>query len=92
MVVTIENCLFGKRKLLFEIEKKERQKLKIYQKLQSLLDEQEPLVQSAADRTKSVQVWKSGITVCIYSPRKLALLHLYIWHLKTNANSRFHAR
>ena len=76
MAVTIEKCLFGKRKLLFEIEKKER--LKIYQKLQPLLDEQEPLVQSAADRTKSVQVWKSGITVCIYSPRKLALLHLYI--------------
>ena len=48
---------FSKRsKLLFKIEKKGKLKTKNLKKLQPIIDEQEPLVQSAADRTKVVQV------------------------------------
>ena len=48
------------------MKKMESQKLKIFQKLQPILDKQELSVQSAADRTKAVQVWNWGIT---YSPK-----------------------
>ena len=47
MVVTMEKYLSLKRKLLFEIEKKERWKLKTFQKVQPILNEQELSVQSA---------------------------------------------
>ena len=41
MVVTMEKQLSRKRKLLFETEKKESEKLKTCQKLQPISDEQE---------------------------------------------------
>ena len=56
MVVAMEKYLSRKRKLLFETEKKESQKLKACQKLQPILDEQELSVQSAANRSKVLQV------------------------------------
>ena len=66
MVVTMGKYLSRKRKLLFEIEKKESWKVKTCQKLQPTLDEQELSVQSAAGRIKAKQVWSWGIT---YSPK-----------------------
>ena len=68
MVVKREKYLSRKRELLFEIEEKESWKLNTCQKLQPILDEQEPSVQSTADRTKAVQVWSWEIT------RKLAIV------------------
>ena len=56
MVVKREKYLSRKRELLFEIEEKESWKLNTCQKLQPILDEQEPSVQSTADRTKGLQV------------------------------------
>ena len=47
MVVTMEKYLSLKRKLLFEIEKKESWKLKAFQKVHPILNEQELSVQSA---------------------------------------------
>ena len=67
MVVKREQYFSRKRKLLFETEEKESWKQNTCQKLQPILDKQKPSVQSAAERTKAVQVWSWGIT------RKLAI-------------------
>ena len=56
MVVAMEKYLSRKSQLLFKIEKRGSLKLTTFQKLQPVLDEQEPSVQSAAGRTKAVQV------------------------------------
>ena len=94
MVVAMEKYLSRKRKLLFEIEKKESQKLKACQKLQPILDEQELSVQSAANRSKVLQVWSWGIT---YSPSKNletghCSIYLAIFDLKINTNSGLHGK
>ena len=61
----MEKYLSRKSQLLFKIETRGSLTLKTFQKLQPVLDEQEPSVQSAIGRTKAVQVWSWGIK---YSP------------------------
>ena len=56
MVVAMEKYLSRKSQLLFKIEKRGSLTLKTFQKLQPVLGEQEPSVQSAVGRTKAVQV------------------------------------
>ena len=77
MVVTMEKYLSRKKKLMFEIEKKESQKLKSLSKFTIyILDEQEPSVRSAANRTKTVQVWSCRMT---YLPKSGNWPLQHIW-------------
>ena len=62
-------------------------KLKTCQKLQPILDEQEPLVQSAWPKQCNSVVEE----VCIHQESVHCSIYI-IWHLKINANSGFHAR